>query len=129
MRDWTFPFSDTPALVDADQGLVVTYADLSDALDGTARGLERWQPGAPHFLLARNSMDHALAILSAFREKIPLALIDPELAPERLAELVAIYRLSKPDWRPGLSGKLRLPGLHVSQSGRGRIGPIYSRRG
>ena len=92
MRDWTFPLSEQAALVDADQGLTVTYAELPAALDRTAEQLERWQPSAPHFLLARNSMDHALTILSAFREKIPLALVDPELAPERLAELVGIYR-------------------------------------
>jgi hypothetical protein len=92
MRDWTFPLSDSAALVDADQGLTVSYAELPGALDRIAQRLERWLPGAPHFLLARNSMDHALTVLSAFRGKIPLALVDPELAPERLADLAGIYR-------------------------------------
>ncbi|NKI58361.1 AMP-binding protein [Labrenzia sp. PO1] len=92
MRNWKFTLSDSAALVDADQGQTVTYAEMPGALCRTARRLARWQTGAPHFLLARNCMDHALTILSAFQENIPLALVDPELAPEQLTELIGIYK-------------------------------------
>jgi acyl-CoA synthetase (AMP-forming)/AMP-acid ligase II len=90
--EWTVAPNDRVALIDAATGAATTYADLADAMARHAAGL--YGPGRTRlvFLLARNRASHAAALLAGFAAGHAVALVDPEMDPARIAELVRIYR-------------------------------------
>ena len=122
---------DKVALIDAASGARVTYGELAARVARAARELAeeaRGFGGGPAFVFAGNDVATVVHLLAGFAAGVPVALFDPRLADDAMAELRRRYRpaairgvRTPVEARSGPfdSGSLRSPALRANGKGGG----------
>lgn len=118
------------ALVDAARDVKVTYGELRARVEAAAVKLTRDAAGDVAFVFASNDVATVVELLAGFAARVPVALFDPRMADEVMAELRARYRPGTirgvrtpappgPVPKPSGSGRLADPGGGSRPEGRG----------
>lgn len=96
------PFGANARLIDAARGLTLSGHELAARILVMENEL-REMPAGLVLLSAPWTIDTVCRYLAAFRQHRPLALLDPEIEPETLAELIARFEPAGL-WQPGIEG-------------------------